>query len=117
MNTLGNLMNKLFDRKTYADRGREQSNESPAEWGIFMKRRNDALNILQSHGLNAYYYLPAIKITDNGLAEACRFLASSGYIITDQAGNFVGKIAIARPAGDGLVIAKSVGFKIHTRST
>ena len=69
MNSLGKFMNKLFYKNACPELDR-RTNEEPAERGIFMKRRNDALNTLQAHGLSGHYYLPASKISDNTLAEA-----------------------------------------------
>ena len=73
----------------------EADTSDPADAEIYLKRRNDALAALAAHGLQAHYYLPAAKIVDSTLADACRFLGNSGYIITDHQGHFVGKIAAA----------------------
>ena len=114
MKVLRNFWIKWFSGVTLVDPRRHFSEQRTDESEIYMKRRNDALDALAAHGLHAHYYLPATKIVDNTLADACRFLGNSGYIITDQQGNFVGKIAAARPAKGALTVPRRPLFKIHS---
>ena len=118
MKTLRNLWHQWFSRVVRADPRPHLAEPGTAESEIYMKRRNDALAALAAHGLQAHYYLPAAKIVDSTLAEACRFLGNSGYIITDQQGNFIGKIATARTphgAKAAMPAARRPLFKIDSR--
>lgn len=74
--------------------------------------RTKALDILDQHGLRAHYYMPAIGMEDQELANACRRLASAGYIITLADGTIAGKVAVARPTKDEQVMDRRASFKI-----
>ena len=112
MNALRKLWHKWRGGASLSDPRRRAVAQSPAESEIYMERRNDALDTLEVHGLQAHYYLPATRIVDNKLADACRFLGNSGYIITDRKGNFVGKIATARPLKGKWVTPRRASFQI-----
>lgn len=74
--------------------------------------RTKALDILEQHGLRAHYYMPAIGMEDQELANACRTLASAGYIITSADGTITGKVAVARPTKDEQVADRRASFKL-----
>ena len=112
MKALRKLWHQWVGGASLPDPRQRSSVQNPAESEIYMKRRNDALDTLEIHGLQAHYYLPATRITDNTLADACRFLGNSGYIITDRQGSFVGKIATARPLKGGWVAPRRASFQI-----
>ncbi len=114
MKALHNFWLKWFTGAAFADPQRCLAEQGTAESEIYMKRRNDALDVLAAHGLHAHYYLPATKIVDNTLADACRFLGNAGYIITNWQGDFVGKIVAARPSKGALTVARRPLFKIRS---
>jgi hypothetical protein len=60
------------------------------------RAREEALDTLAMHGIDAHYYLPAVGCEDNDLANALRLLAGRGYLMTDAKGALVGKVATAR---------------------
>lgn len=60
------------------------------------RAREHALDVLEQHGIAAYYYLPAVGCEDQELAAALRLLAGRGYLLTDARGALVGKVAKAR---------------------
>lgn len=63
---------------------------------ISVNARDKALAVLKRNGLQAFYYLPAIGIDDQELADALRFLGDSGFIITDQkTGDLTGRVLAA----------------------
>lgn len=76
--------------------------------------RNAALDLLERNGLRAHYYLPAIGVEDQELANACRRLASAGYIITTADGTITGKVAAARLTKDELAAMRRAAFKLVT---
>ena len=80
--------------------------------GKGVKEREDALDILERNGLRAHYYLPSIGIEDRELANACRRLASAGYIITAGDGTITGKVAAARPTKNEQVALRRASFKL-----
>jgi hypothetical protein len=74
--------------------------------------RTKALDILDQHGLRANYYMPAVGMEDQELANACRRLASAGYIITTADGTISGKVAIARPTKNEQLEYRRASFKL-----
>ena len=74
--------------------------------------REQSLDVLERNGLRAHYYLPAIGIEDQELANACRRLASAGYIITAEDGTITGKVASARPSKDERVAMRRASIKL-----
>lgn len=74
--------------------------------------REQSLDVLERNGLRAHYYLPSIGIEDQELANACRRLASAGYIITAADGTITGKVASARPTKDEQVVMRRASFKL-----
>lgn len=60
------------------------------------RAREEALDTLGRHGIDAHYYLPAIGCEDKALANALRLLAGRGYVMTDAKGVLVGGVAKAR---------------------
>lgn len=74
--------------------------------------KEQSLDVLERNGLRAHYYLPAIGIEDQELANACRRLASAGYIITAADGTITGKVASARPTKDERIAMRRASFKL-----
>lgn len=74
--------------------------------------RTSSLDLLERHGLRAHYYLPAIGMEDRELANACRRLASAGYIITTRDGTITGNVASARPTKDEQIAMRRASFKL-----
>lgn len=85
---------------------------APVAVGLADGARTKALDILDQHGLRANYYIPAIGMKDKELANACRLLASAGYIITSADGTITGKVAVARPTMQEQVEARRASFKL-----
>lgn len=80
--------------------------------GKGVKEREDALDVLEQHGLRAHFYLPAVSMENQELANACRRLASAGYIITTADGTITGKVAAARPTKDEQIARRRASFKL-----
>ncbi|HEY0843430.1 hypothetical protein [Methylotenera sp.] len=74
--------------------------------------RDKALDLLEKNGLRAHYYLPAVGMESQELANACRTLASAGYIITAADGTITGKVASARPTKKELAALRRAAFKL-----
>lgn len=74
--------------------------------------RTKALDILDRHGLRAHYYMPAIGMQDQELANACRTLASAGFIITSADGTIIGEVAVARPTKSEQIENRRASFKL-----
>jgi hypothetical protein len=83
---------------------------APDKWAD--GERKEALDILDQHGLRANYYMPAVGIEDQVLANACRRLASAGYIITSADGTITGKVAVARPTKNEQLEYRRASFKL-----
>lgn len=73
--------------------------------------REQALDILEKHGLRAHWYVPAADVEDPELAAACDFLRSRGYLITDSDGCLFGKVATARPSSEELATQRRAQFR------
>lgn len=80
--------------------------------GKGVKERENAMEVLERHGLRAHFYLPAIGVEDQELANACRYLADAGYIITTADGTVTGKVASARPTKDEQITMRRAAFKL-----
>lgn len=80
--------------------------------GLGVNGREKALDLLEKNGLRAHYYLPAIGMDNQELANACRILASAGYIITTSDGTITGKVASARPTKDEQIALRRASFKL-----
>jgi len=60
--------------------------------------RENALDVLEKHGCRAHFYLPTVGAQDDReLWDALETMRLAGFIVTDQSGNLVGKVATARP--------------------
>lgn len=103
MKLITDLLGKLFGRTT------------PVARGFADGARTKALDILDQHGLRAHYYMPSIGMQDRELADACRRLASAGYIITSMDGTITGKVAVARPTKDEQVADRRASIKLVVR--
>lgn len=60
--------------------------------------REDAIDVLERHGIKAHLYFPAAGIEDSDLKDALRCLHERGYIFSSKDGALFGGIAQARPA-------------------
>jgi hypothetical protein len=58
--------------------------------------REQALDKLHEHGIDAHFYLPAAGCQERELANALRLLGARGYIMNDAKGSIVGRVAKAR---------------------
>jgi len=75
-------------------------------------KREAALDILERHSLCARFYLPHLGMDDEDLAEACRWLAENGYIITTVHGALVGRTVGARPVPAAVAQRREPGLEI-----
>jgi len=76
-------------------------NGSPESASMMSDRaREEALDTLARHGIDAHYYLPAVGCEDNELSNALRLLGGRGYLMTHANGSLVGKVAKARLTPD-----------------
>ncbi len=72
------------------------------------KEVNKAKSIVNSHGMSFGMYLPSVEHHDNPeLASALERLASVGYVVVDQQGQIVGKIATTLGSEEKAKIARS----------
>ncbi|WP_218309904.1 hypothetical protein [Alteromonas antoniana] len=77
------------------------------------KARENALDVLYTHGLKAHLYLPSIGKRDNReLCEAMDLLSAAGYLITDRDNQLVGKIAQARMTSSEVAEERRKTFKL-----
>jgi hypothetical protein len=86
------------------------SNEHP-----FMSEaaRENALDVLEKHGYRAHFYLPTVGAQDDReLWEALETMRLSGFIVTDQNGNLVGKVATARPTSQEIASERRAAFRL-----
>lgn len=60
--------------------------------------REKALDVMEKHGLRAFYFPAGIYIDDQELADACNILASTGHLLTDATGKMIREVAAARPS-------------------
>lgn len=75
--------------------------------------RDEALDILDSNGIDAHFYLPSVGSRDNPeLSEALEFLGYKGYIFTRSDGSLVGKVAKARLSADEKASQRRASFKV-----
>lgn len=71
------------------------SNEHP-----FMSdaARENALDVLDKHGYRAHFYLPTVGAQyDRELWDALETMRLAGFIVTNESGHLVSKVATARP--------------------
>lgn len=90
--------------------------------GLFVRRpepmmlsefaRDRALSVLAKKGYRAHYYAPDLDIEDQELAAALRLLGRSGFIITDQAGDLVGKVSLAHSGSESRARQKRAQFRV-----
>ena len=77
------------------------------------KAQNHALDVIEKHGLEAHYYLPSIgSRKDEELSHALDLLSSSGFIITDQNGQLIGKAAKTRLSSQEKAENRRSTFKV-----
>jgi len=77
------------------------------------KERDKALDTLSEFQFNAHYYLPSVGNRDNKpLCNALDSLAGQGFIITNNSGDLVGKVAKANMNSNEVANAKRATFKV-----
>lgn len=89
--------------------------------GLFVRRpepmmlsefaRDRALSVLAKKGYRAHYYAPDLNIEDQELAAALRLLGRSGFIITEQGGDLVGKVSLAHSGSESRARQKRAQFR------
>ncbi|MBM1184748.1 MULTISPECIES: hypothetical protein [Pseudomonas] len=90
--------------------------------GLFVQRpepmmlsefaRDRALSVLAKKGYQAHYYAPDLDVEDQELAAALRLLGRSGFIITDQGGDLVGKVSLAHSGSESRARQKRAQFRV-----
>lgn len=88
-----------------------------AAFGKGVEERDAALDVLERHGLQAYFYLPAVGENDQDLNSALRLLAGRGYLITNRSGDLVGKVALARPAAEEIALHRRSMLRVVSSET
>ena len=86
------------------------SNEHP-----FMSddARANALDVLDKHGYRAHFYLPTVGAQDDReLWDALETMRLAGFIVTDQSGHLVGKVATARPSSQEIASERRASFRL-----
>ncbi len=76
------------------------------------RARDEALSVLNKHGINAQLYLAAAGETDRELADALRLMAGRGYIMTDKNGGLVGAVAQAIPSSEEIAQNRRASFRV-----
>lgn len=71
-----------------------------------------AFDVLARHGFRANLYLPGVGVDDRELKNAMNTLAAKGYLITNNDGFLVGKLAAMNPTADELVKMRRAEFKV-----
>lgn len=75
--------------------------------------RERYLDVLEKHGIEAYYYLPCVgNRGDDELCDALDALAHAGYIMTDTSGSIVGKVVKARLSSDEKAVQRRAEFRV-----
>lgn len=74
--------------------------------------REEALDVLEKHGIRAQFYMPAAHAKNQELADALRLLAGRGYIMTNHDGSLVGAVATARMTADESAQQRRAHFKV-----
>lgn len=77
--------------------------------------KQQALAVLERHGFQAHYYMAAIGLKDRELADACRRLCASGFIITSKGGGMVGKTATVLSSHDEQVATRRASIRLVSR--
>lgn len=100
MNIL-NFFNMIYPKNAMKDRMISES------------AKNNALDVIEKHGLEAHFYFPGIgNRNDEELSNALDLLSSLGFIITDSSGNIVGKAAKKRLSSQEKADSRRSAFKI-----
>lgn len=75
--------------------------------------RESALDVIEKHGYRAHFYLPTVgALEDRELWEALETMRLAGFIVTDQSGNLVGKVATARPTSQEIASERRAAFRL-----
>ena len=76
-------------------------------------KREQALDIIEAHGFKAHMYFAAVGNRQNTeLSSALDTLEGLGYIVTDNAGNLIGKVATVRLGSNAIALQRRATFKI-----
>lgn len=72
-----------------------------------------ALDVIEKHGYRAHYYLPTIGAQDDReFWDALETMRLAGFIVTDENGCLVGKVATARPTKQECVEGRRASFHL-----
>lgn len=75
--------------------------------------REQYLDELAKHGIEAHLYLPSVGNRDNEtLCRALDAMSNAGYLMTDSNGNLIGKLARARLSANEKAIERRAEFKV-----
>ena len=74
--------------------------------------RDRALSVLANNGYQAHHYTPDLDVDDQELAAALLLLGRSGFIITDQGGDLVGKVSLAQSGIESRARQKRAQFRV-----
>jgi hypothetical protein len=75
--------------------------------------REKALDVIEKHGYRAHFYLPTVGAQDDReLWEALETMRLAGFIITNQNGHLVGKVATARPTSQEIAEERRASFSL-----
>lgn len=73
----------------------------------------DAIDSIEKHGMKAHVYFAGISHrNDNELSYALDTLEAAGYIVTDNSGMLVGKVATKRLSANEQALQRRAEFKI-----
>ena len=60
------------------------------------KQRKAMIDVINKHGMKAHMYFPSVRHRENiELSTALDWFAANGFIVTDENGDIVGKVATA----------------------
>jgi|TARA_R110000851_G_scaffold333407_2_gene512793 hypothetical protein len=75
--------------------------------------RERALDVIEAHGYRAHFYLPTVGADkDRELWDALETMRLAGFIVTDQSGHLVGKVATARPTSQEIASERRATFRL-----
>ncbi len=78
---------------------------------------DNAIDVIEQNGMKAHLYIAGVGRRDNyDLSVALDLLASSGFIITDEQENLVGKVITPRMSSDDLANVRRASFKVFSNS-
>lgn len=75
--------------------------------------REKALDVIEKHGYRAHFYLPTVGAQDDReLWEALETMRLAGFIVTNESGHLVGKVATARPTRQEIAEERRASFRL-----